>query len=83
MKDTRLKKKLLNYTNLYTFKDVLTSEWKSGNVLCWGRGFIFVLTREEKLWTPSNLIKIRFDQRRLPEDPDFRLVRNQDDQQNR
>jgi hypothetical protein len=52
-------------------------------MLCWGRGFIFVLTREEKLWTPSNLIKIRFDQRRLPEDPDFRLVRNQDDQQNR
>jgi hypothetical protein len=49
LKDTRLKKKLLNYTNLYTFKDVLTSEWKSGNVLCWGRGFVYISTVDEIL----------------------------------
>jgi hypothetical protein len=30
-------------------------------MLCWGRGFVFVSTGDEKLWTPSELIKIRFD----------------------
>lgn len=29
--------------------------------------FVFVLTEEEKLWIPSKLIKIRFDQGRSPE----------------
>ena len=38
-------------------KVVLTSEWKERNVLCWGRGFIFVSTGEEKLWILSRLIK--------------------------
>ncbi|EGV97888.1 HERV-K_7p22.1 provirus ancestral Pol protein [Cricetulus griseus] len=40
------------------FKDVLTSVWKPGHVLSWGRGFAFVSTGEEKLWIPSKLIKI-------------------------
>ena len=31
------------------FKDVLTSQWKLGDVLPWGRGFGLVSTREEKL----------------------------------
>lgn len=31
------------------FKDMLTSEWKLGYVLSWGRGFAFVYTGEEKL----------------------------------
>ena len=30
------------------FKDVLTSEWKSGDVLCWKRHFTLVSIGEEK-----------------------------------
>ncbi|KAL6092360.1 hypothetical protein STEG23_021666 [Scotinomys teguina] len=44
------------------FKDVLSSEWKPGYVLRWGRGFAFVSAGEEKLWIPTKLIKIRFEQ---------------------
>ncbi|KAL6038422.1 hypothetical protein STEG23_016128, partial [Scotinomys teguina] len=40
------------------FKDVLTSEWKPGYVLRWGRGFAFISTGEDKLWIPSKLIKL-------------------------
>ncbi|MGE9714896.1 DDE-type integrase/transposase/recombinase [Escherichia coli] len=43
------------------FKDVLTSTWKPGHVLRWGRGFALVSTGEEKLWIPSKLIKIRVE----------------------
>ncbi|KAL6037706.1 hypothetical protein STEG23_029167, partial [Scotinomys teguina] len=45
------------------FKDVLTSEWKPGYVLRWGRGFAFISTGEDKLWIPSKLIKVRFEQK--------------------
>ena len=31
------------------FKDVLTSAWKPGYVLQWGRGFAFVSTGKEKI----------------------------------
>ena len=43
------------------FKDVLTSQWKPGGVLCWGRGFALVSTGKEKRWIPSKLIKIHFE----------------------
>ena len=43
------------------FKDVLFSQWKPGDVLCWGRGFSFVSTVEQKLWIPSKLMKISFE----------------------
>ena len=43
-------------------KIFLDSEWKSGNVLPWGRGCTFVFTGNKKLWILSKLIKIRFDQ---------------------
>ncbi|CAO2640481.1 Gag-Pro-Pol polyprotein [Lemmus lemmus] len=43
------------------FKDVLTSQWKP-DVLRWGRGFALISTGEEKLWIPSKLIKIRFEE---------------------
>ena len=46
------------------FKDVLTSQWKSGDVLRWGRGFALVSTGEEKLWIPSKLIKVRFEEKK-------------------
>ena len=39
------------------FKDVLTSVWKTGYVVRWGRGCAFVSTGEENLWIPSKLIK--------------------------
>ena len=44
------------------FKDVLTSQWKPGYVLRWGRGFALVSTGEEKLWVPPKLIKVRFEE---------------------
>ena len=44
------------------FKDVLTSQWRPGDVLRWGRGFALVSTGEEKLWIPSKLIKVRFEE---------------------
>ena len=44
------------------FKDVLTSQWKPGDVLRWGRGFALVSTGEEKLWIPSKLINIQFEE---------------------
>ena len=40
------------------FKDVLTSQWKPGDVLHWGRGFALVSTGEEKLWITSKLIDL-------------------------
>ena len=43
------------------FKDVLTLQWKPGDVPCWGRRFALVSTGEEKLWTPSKLIKVQFE----------------------
>ena len=43
------------------FKDVLTLQWKPGDVLHWGMGFALVSTGEEKLWIPSKLIKIQFE----------------------
>ncbi|KAL6086919.1 hypothetical protein STEG23_013424, partial [Scotinomys teguina] len=56
------------------FKDVLTSEWKPGYVLRWGRGFAFISTGEDKLWIPSKLIKVEliiFDQNNLVYLPDY------------
>ena len=54
----------MEFNQLIYFKDVLTSEWKPGHVLHWGRGFAFVSTGEEKLWIPSKLIEIGFEQER-------------------
>jgi hypothetical protein len=31
------------------FKDGLTSEWKSENVLSWERGFVYISTDDERL----------------------------------
>ena len=43
------------------FEDVLTSQWKPGDVLHWGRDFVLVSRGEEKLWIPSKLIKFLFE----------------------
>lgn len=40
------KKKLLKYTNLLRMS---TSEWNSGNVLCWGISYAFVSIGNKKL----------------------------------
>ena len=45
-------------------KDVLTSQWKPGDVLRWGRGFALVSTGEEKFWIPSKLIKVRSEEKK-------------------
>ncbi|ERE85983.1 Integrase, retroviral containing protein [Cricetulus griseus] len=51
------------------FKDVLTSVWKLGHVIRWGRGFALVSTGEEKLWIPLKLIKIHIEKEKpLDED---------------
>ena len=42
-----------------------TSEWKPKNMLNWETGFAFVSTGNKKLWIPSNLMEIKFDQGRL------------------
>ena len=49
------------------FKDVLTSQWKPGDVLHWGRGFALVSIGEEKLWIPPKLIKIPFEKEKPTE----------------
>ena len=46
---------------------MLTSQWTPGGVLPWERGFALVSTGEEKLWTPSKLIKILFEKEKLLE----------------
>lgn len=51
---------------LVYFKDVLTSVWKPGYVLHWGRGFAFVFTGEEKLWISSKWMKIQFEKEKPP-----------------
>ena len=43
------------------FKEILTSEWKLGDVLNRGRCFALVSIGEEKPWIPSKLIKIPFE----------------------
>ena len=43
------------------FKDVLKSQWKPGDVLCWGKGFALVSAGKEKLWIESKLTKIWFE----------------------
>ena len=48
-------------------KDILTSEWKMGIVLHWGRGYAYVSTGKEKLWVPFKLIKMRHVKGRPPE----------------
>ena len=58
---TGLRKKTAELNQPVYFKDVLTSVWKPGHVLHWGRGFALVCTGEEKLWIPSKLIKIRVE----------------------
>lgn len=45
------------------FKNVLTSQEKPVYVLHWDRGFPFFSTVEEKVWKPSNLMKIIFVQK--------------------
>ena len=49
------------------FKDVLTSQWKSGDVLYWGRGYALVSIGEEKLQIPSKLIKMWFEEEKAPD----------------
>ena len=49
------------------FKIVFTLKFKSKDMLIWGRGYTFVSTGNESLWIHSRLTKIRFDQRRHPE----------------
>lgn len=42
-------------------RDVLVSELKLGNVLCWKRGYALVSTENKKLWLSPKLTKIIFD----------------------
>lgn len=49
------------------FKDVLTSKWKSGNVLHGKRGCTFVSAENKKLYILSVLINVSFNWGRAPE----------------
>ena len=55
-------KKSAELNQLVYFKDVLTLQWKPGDVLLWVRGFALASTREEKLWIPSKLINVWFEE---------------------
>lgn len=59
------------------FKAVLISEWKSEKLLHCIKGYTFISTGNEKLWTHSKLIKIRYDHGRLMYDHG-RLLENLD-----
>ena len=43
------------------FKNVLTSQWKPGDVLHRIMGFAHVSIGKGKLWIPSKLMKIQFE----------------------
>ena len=43
------------------FKNILTSKFKSIDMLLWRKGFAFVPTGNERLWVHSVLRKIWFD----------------------
>jgi hypothetical protein len=60
----------------------MTSDCQTKDMLCWVRGSSCVfIGGKKKLWTPSKLVRIRFDRGRPPEDLDFRQEeRNQEDQ---
>ena len=53
------------------YKEVLISEWKPGTVLYWRHGFDYISIRNEKLWIPSKLIKIRIEQEGSPGNLDY------------
>lgn len=61
---------------------LMTSDCQTKDMLCWERGSRFVLIGEKTgHWTPSKLIRIRFDRGRLPGDLDCRQEEiNQEDQ---
>ena len=42
------------------------------NMLCWGKGYAFVFTENERLWIHLRLTEIRFDQETPPESPGYR-----------
>ena len=44
---------------------MLTSDWKPGYVLHWGRGLAFFSTGKEKLWIHSKFIKIWFEKEKI------------------
>ena len=58
------KKKTAELSQPICLKNVLTSEWKTGNVVHWRRGYAYISTRKEKLCIPSKFIKIRHDKGR-------------------
>ena len=43
------------------FKNILTSKFKSKDMLIWGRGYAFVAKGNDRLWIHSGQRKIRFD----------------------
>lgn len=63
LRDTGLWKNLRNCQPLH-YKDVLASEWKPAIVLRWGHGYTYVSAGNEKTWLPTELIKIRSEQRK-------------------
>ena len=60
------------------FKDVLTSQWKPGDVLCWEKHLSLVSTGDEKLWIPSKLIKICFEKEKPIETEKWQLIHTGD-----
>ena len=59
--ETRDCKEIVEFSLPRYFRNFLTLKWKSENILCWGKGYIFVSTGNERPWIPSKLIQTRFN----------------------
>ena len=78
------KKKTAELSQPICLKNVLTSEWKTWNVLHWEKSYTYIFIGKKKLWVPSKLIKIRHIQGRPSENLDYRQKDGDwQDQQNR
>lgn len=54
MRNTGLWENCSTKNQLVYIENVLTSERKAGDVLCWGREYSLVLAGEDKLWIHQN-----------------------------
>ena len=56
----------------------MTSEWKPGDMLCWERGFTLVSTGDEKLWVPSELVKIQLEKEKSLDKEKWQTIHKSD-----
>ena len=67
LQDTELWEKNTQLIQPVYMKDILTSEWKMGNVLCWGKGYVCFHRKRKTMNFFQVEKKIRFERGRPPE----------------